>query len=44
MMMQIQFKDPNQEWKLNNAWFVMPRNFTAVFKMRDIVKPEAAAA
>lgn len=41
-MTQIQFKDPRQEWELINSWFVKQKNFTTVFKMRDIVKPEGA--
>lgn len=41
-MMQVQFKDPKQEWELVNSWFVKQQNFTTVFKMRDIVKPESA--
>ncbi|KAH8903134.1 cytochrome P450 [Coniochaeta sp. PMI_546] len=39
---EIQFKDPRQEWELINSWFVKQKNFTTVFKMRDIVKPEGA--
>jgi hypothetical protein len=39
---QIQFKDPNQEWELVNAWFVKQNNFTTTFKMRDIVQPEVS--
>jgi len=42
-MTQIQFKDPRQEWELVNSWFVKQQNFTTVFKMRDIVKPEGAS-
>ncbi|OIW25223.1 cytochrome P450-like protein [Coniochaeta ligniaria NRRL 30616] len=38
----IQFKDPRQEWELINSWFVKQKNFTTVFKMRDLVKPEEA--
>lgn len=40
---KIQFKDPRQEWELVNAWFVKQKNFTTVFSMRDIVKPENIA-
>lgn len=40
---EIQFKDPRQEWELVNAWFVKQKNFTTVFSMRDIVKPENIA-
>jgi hypothetical protein len=40
--LQIQFKDPRQEWELVNSWFVKQQNFTTLFKMRDIVKPEGA--
>jgi hypothetical protein len=39
-VIQIQFKDPRQEWELVNSWFVKQKNFTTVFKMRDIVRPE----
>ncbi|KAI2468372.1 cytochrome P450 [Annulohypoxylon bovei var. microspora] len=35
----IRFKDPNQEWKLVNAWFVKQQNFQAMFEVRDLVKP-----
>ncbi|KAI8963195.1 cytochrome P450 [Daldinia sp. FL1419] len=35
----IRFKDPNQEWKLVNAWFVKQQNFDAMFEVRDLVKP-----
>ena len=37
---QISFKDPNQEWKLVNAWFVKQNNFQTVLALRDIVMPE----
>ncbi|KAB5566900.1 cytochrome P450 [Coniochaeta sp. 2T2.1] len=40
---EIQFQDPRQEWELVNSWFVKQKNFTTVFKMRDIVKPEESA-
>ncbi|XDG05732.1 hypothetical protein ABKA04_005347 [Annulohypoxylon sp. FPYF3050] len=36
----IRFKDPNQEWKLVNAWFVKQSNFQTMFELRDLVKPE----
>ncbi|CAJ2505328.1 Uu.00g127220.m01.CDS01 [Anthostomella pinea] len=36
----IRFKDPSQEWKLVNAWFVKQSNFQAMFEMRDLVRPE----
>ncbi|KAI2621967.1 cytochrome P450 [Hypomontagnella submonticulosa] len=35
----IRFKDPRQEWKLVNAWFVKQQNFQAMFELRDLVKP-----
>ncbi|KAI0382135.1 cytochrome P450 [Hypomontagnella monticulosa] len=35
----IRFKDPRQEWKLVNAWFVKQNNFQAMFELRDLVKP-----
>ncbi|KAK1771867.1 cytochrome P450-like protein [Phialemonium atrogriseum] len=41
---EIQFKDPNQEWELVNAWFVKQNNFTTTFKLRDIVQPKAGVA
>lgn len=37
---QIRFKDPQQEWKLINAWFVKQVNFQAVFEPRELVKPD----
>ncbi|KAI0120483.1 cytochrome P450 [Hypoxylon sp. NC0597] len=36
----IRFKDPRQEWKLVNAWFVKQNNFHAMFEVRDLVKPD----
>lgn len=39
---EIRFKDPSQEWKLVNAWFVKQQNFQTVFELRDLVKPDAA--
>ncbi|KAK7750744.1 hypothetical protein SLS62_007295 [Diatrype stigma] len=41
---QIRFKDPSQEWKLVNAWFVKQQNFQTIFQLRDLVKPDAANA
>ncbi|OTA59558.1 hypothetical protein K449DRAFT_384891 [Hypoxylon sp. EC38] len=38
---QIRFKDPRQEWKLVNAWFVKQNNFHAMFEVRDLVKPDS---
>ncbi|KAI2628781.1 cytochrome P450 [Hypoxylon sp. NC1633] len=35
----IRFKDPSQEWKLVNAWFVKQNNFHAMFEVRDLVQP-----
>ncbi|OTA92882.1 hypothetical protein M434DRAFT_386666 [Hypoxylon sp. CO27-5] len=37
----IRFKDPRQEWKLVNAWFVKQNNFHAMFEVRDLVKPDS---
>lgn len=37
---QIRFKDPNEEWKLVNAWFVKQQNFQAMFEPREMVRPE----
>ena len=37
---QIRFKDPQQEWKLINAWFVKQVNFQALFEPRELVKPD----
>lgn len=37
---QIEFKDPSQEWKTINSWFVKQTNFITVFKLRDIVMPD----
>lgn len=39
---EIEFKDPRQEWKLVNAWFVKQKNFTTTFRIRDIVKPASS--
>ncbi|KAI1496679.1 cytochrome P450 [Biscogniauxia marginata] len=36
---EIRFKDPSQEWKLVNAWFVKQQNFEALFELRDLVQP-----
>ncbi|KAI5866275.1 cytochrome P450 [Durotheca rogersii] len=36
---EISFKDPKQEWKLVNAWFVKQHNFHTMFELRDLVKP-----
>ncbi|KAI5917384.1 cytochrome P450 [Camillea tinctor] len=41
---EIRFKDPNQEWKLVNAWFVKQQNFEVLFELRDLVKPEGEQA
>ncbi|KAI1380380.1 cytochrome P450 [Hypoxylon crocopeplum] len=38
----IRFKDPSQEWKLVNAWFVKQNNFHAMFGVRDLVTPADA--
>ncbi|KAL7622225.1 hypothetical protein AAE478_007728 [Parahypoxylon ruwenzoriense] len=35
----IRFKDPSQQWKLVNAWFVKQQNFHAMFEVRDLVQP-----
>ncbi|KAI1078086.1 cytochrome P450 [Whalleya microplaca] len=40
---EISFKDPSQEWKLVNAWFVKQQNFQAMFEVRDLVMPEVAS-
>ncbi|KAK8069050.1 cytochrome P450 [Apiospora phragmitis] len=37
---EIRFKDPNEEWKLVNAWFVKQQNFQAMFEPREMVRPE----
>lgn len=37
---QIDFKDPQQEWELVNAWFVKQNNFWAKFKTRELVQPD----
>lgn len=39
---EIRFKDPSQEWKLVNAWFVKQNNFQAMFERRHIVMPETS--
>ncbi|RYO91873.1 hypothetical protein DL762_001953 [Monosporascus cannonballus] len=38
---EIRFKDPSQQWKLVNAWFVKQLNFQTLFKVRDLVQPDA---
>ncbi|RYP59434.1 hypothetical protein DL771_010899 [Monosporascus sp. 5C6A] len=38
---EIRFKDPSQEWKLVNAWFVKQLNFQTLFELRDLVQPDA---
>ncbi|RYP45316.1 hypothetical protein DL769_011471 [Monosporascus sp. CRB-8-3] len=38
---EIRFKDPSQEWKLVNAWFVKQLNFQTLFEVRDLVQPDA---
>ncbi|KAI0477768.1 cytochrome P450 [Xylariaceae sp. FL0804] len=40
---EISFKDPSQEWKLINAWFVKQQNFQTLFELRDLVQPDGAA-
>ncbi|KAI1488187.1 cytochrome P450 [Biscogniauxia mediterranea] len=37
---EIRFKDPSQEWKLVNAWFVKQQNFEVIFELRDLVQPD----
>ncbi|RYO73661.1 hypothetical protein DL764_010439 [Monosporascus ibericus] len=38
---EIRFKNPSQEWKLVNAWFVKQLNFQTLFEVRDLVQPGA---
>ncbi|RYO73967.1 hypothetical protein DL763_010330 [Monosporascus cannonballus] len=38
---EIRFKDPSQQWKLVNAWFVKQLNFQTLFKVRYLVQPDA---
>ncbi|KAI1178377.1 cytochrome P450 [Nemania sp. FL0916] len=37
---EIRFKDPNQEWKTVNAWFIKQQNFMTLFERRELVLPE----
>ncbi|KAJ2985333.1 hypothetical protein NUW58_g5590 [Xylaria curta] len=37
---QIRFKDPSQDWKTVNAWFIKQQNFQALFERRELVLPE----
>jgi len=39
---EIQLEDPDQEWKLHNAWFVRQLNFRTIFKQREPVQPAMA--
>lgn len=39
MTLQIEFKDPREEWELINAWFVKQQNFDVKFHRREIVVP-----
>ena len=32
--LQIQLANPDQDWRLHNAWFVKQRNFNTVFNTR----------
>ncbi|KAI0876746.1 cytochrome P450 [Hypoxylon argillaceum] len=37
---EIRFKDPDQEWKTVNAWFIKQQNFMTLFERRELVLPE----
>ncbi|KAI0816187.1 cytochrome P450 [Xylaria sp. FL0064] len=37
---EIRFKDPSQEWKTVNAWFIKQQNFKTVFERRELVLPD----
>ncbi|KAI0907735.1 cytochrome P450 [Ustulina deusta] len=36
---EIRFKDPSQEWKTVNAWFIKQQNFKTLFERRELVLP-----
>ncbi|KAI0405100.1 cytochrome P450 [Xylaria palmicola] len=36
----IRFKDPSQDWKTVNAWFIKQQNFQIIFERRELVKPD----
>ncbi|KAI0112420.1 cytochrome P450 [Nemania sp. FL0031] len=37
---EIRFKDPSQQWKTVNAWFIKQQNFMTLFERRELVLPE----
>ncbi|RWA03461.1 hypothetical protein EKO27_g11647 [Xylaria grammica] len=37
---EIRFKDPGQEWKTVNAWFIKQQNFQTLFERRELVLPD----
>ncbi|KAI1304020.1 cytochrome P450 [Xylaria venustula] len=37
---EIRFKDPSQEWKTVNAWFIKQQNFKTLFERRELVLPD----
>ncbi|KAI1356133.1 cytochrome P450 [Xylaria sp. FL0043] len=37
---EIRFKDPSQEWKTVNAWFIKQQNFKTIFERRELVLPD----
>ncbi|KAI6351572.1 hypothetical protein MCOR25_009867 [Pyricularia grisea] len=37
---EIEFKYPEQEWELVNAWFIRQNNFWVRFKTRELVQPD----
>ncbi|KAI0433726.1 cytochrome P450 [Xylaria sp. FL1042] len=38
---EIRFKDPSQEWKTVNAWFIKQQNFKTIFERRELVLPDS---
>ncbi|KAI8635632.1 cytochrome P450 [Xylariaceae sp. FL1651] len=39
---EIRFKDPGQEWKTVNAWFIKQQNFQTLFERRELVLPRVS--
>ncbi|KAI0864451.1 cytochrome P450 [Xylaria cubensis] len=36
----IRFKDPSQDWKTVNAWFIKQQNFKTLFERRELILPD----
>ncbi|KAH8162389.1 hypothetical protein CIB48_g5852 [Xylaria polymorpha] len=37
---EIRFKDPSQDWKTVNAWFIKQQNFKTLFERRELILPD----